>query len=334
MLRVGPLMLIPAVLREYGHDPAEVLADVGLSLDLLAEPGNRLSIAARCRLVAACCQRLQREDLGVLVGQRVELSHLGLVGVLLRCSRNVRQAVDYLVRYQGFLIRTNVLRMDSGRYSVLFSYREPLTAEGSTQIGDGILAGLCALMRALCGSDWVPNQVHFAHPAPSDLTAFRNHFRCPLVFSDNEYALSFPVRHLSRQLADVESGLLEVIVRQVENDLFPPDVCFPARVFESIETSMRSGKASSETVAALLGLPVRTLSRTLERQGLSYQRMLDEVRYRNARRMLKDLNVSVAQIAEFLGYKDAASFTRAFRRWSGKTPIDWRSALARGEASA
>jgi AraC-like DNA-binding protein len=332
VLRVGALALVPSVLREHGHDPAEILAEAGLSPGLLSDPDNRLSLSARCHLATVCSRRLQCPHFGVLVGQRVELCHLGLAGVLLRCSRTVQQALDFLVRYQRFHIQLNVLRIDCGKYSALFSYREPCAADGSEQIGDGVLAGLCSLMRVLCGADWVPNQVHFAHPAPADLAPFRNHFRCPLVFSDNEYALSFPARYLSRQISDVEPGLLQVVVRQVENDLFPPEVCFSTQVYESIETSMRSGKATSTTIAALLGLPIRTLSRNLERQGLSFQRMLDEVRYRNASRMLKDLRVSVAQIAEFLGYKDAASFSRAFRRWCGKTPIEWRSALVRAES--
>ena len=331
MLRVGALTLIPSVIRENGHDPDDVLAEAGLSPGLLSDPDNRLSFSARCRVLAVCRRRLQCPHFGVLVGQRIELCHLGLVGVLLRCSRTVAQALDYFVRYQGYHIQMNALGLDCGKYSALFSYREPCSDDGCEQIGDGILAGLCSLMRALCGPDWVPNQVHFAHPAPDDLAAFRNHFRCPLVFSDSEYALSFSVYHLSRQLADVEPGLLDVVVARIESELLPPEACFGARVYDAIEASLRSGKADSVTVAALMGLPVRTLSRTLDRQGLSFQRMLDEVRYRNACRMLRDMRMSVGQMADYLGYKDAASFTRAFRRWSGKTPIEWRSASVRAE---
>lgn len=334
MLRVGPLIQIPALIRAHGRDPAEVLAEAGLSPSLLSDPNNRLSFLARCRLFDACCRTLACRHVGVLLGEQVELWHLGLVGLMLRCSSNVREALGHLVRYQGFLTQMSVLRIEEGSYSTLFRYREPLAATGSDQVGDAILAGLCSLMRSLCGADWSPIQAYFAHPEPTELTSFRKHFKCPLVFSGNEYALSFPSRYLSKPLANVEPGLIGVIQGHVENGLFSPQACFVSQVYASIETSLRSGEASSATVAALMGVPVRTMSRRLDRQGRSFQKMLDEVRYRDASRMLEDPRLKVDQIAEFLGYQDAASFTRAFRRWSGKTPFEWRAVFASGDDAA
>lgn len=334
MLRVGALIQIPALIRAHGHDPTEVLAAAGLNPDLLSDPDNRLSFSARCRLFDACCQALACRHVGVLLGQQVELWHLGLIGVLMRCSSNLSEALGNLVRYQGFLTQMSVLRMEKGSYSTLFRYREPLAAAGSDQVGDAILAGLCTLMRSLCGADWAPIQVHFAHPAPPNLAPFHKHFRCPLVFSGNEYVLSFSSRHLSRPLANLDPGLMSVVQGYVENGLFSPQTCFASQVYASIETSLRSGKASSATVAALMGVPIRTLSRRLDRQGRNFQKMLDEVRYQAAARSLGDRGLKVDQIAEFLGYQNSASFTRAFRRWSGKTPAEWRSVFAANQPSS
>jgi AraC-like DNA-binding protein len=334
LLRVGALIQIPALIRAHGYDPAEVLADAGLNPGLLSDPDNRLSFSARCRLTDACLRKLKCPHFGVLVGERVELWHLGLIGVLMRCSNNVREALGNLVRYQGFLTQMSVLRMEEGSYSTLIHYCEPLAAAGCDQVGDAILAGLCTLMRNLCGADWSPIQVLFAHPEPPDLTPFHKHFRCPLAFSGNEYVLSFPSRHLSKPLANIEPELMGVVQAHVENGLFSPQACFVSQVYASIETSLRSGKASSTTVAALMGVPVRTMSRHLDRQGCSFRKMLDEVRYRNASRMLEDPRLKVDQIAEFLGYQDTASFVRAFRRWSGKTPAEWRAVFATGRSSS
>lgn len=334
MLRVGPLILIPALISAHGHDPAAVLGEAGLSPNLLSDPDNRLSFLARCRLFDACCRALACRHVGVLLGERVELWQLGLVGLIMRCSSNVREALNQLVRYQGFLTQMSVLRMEEGSYSTLLRYREPLAAPGSDQVGDAILSGLCALLRSLCGADWVPIQACFAHPEPADLTPFHRNFKCPLVFSENEYALSFASRYLAKPLANVEPGLLGVLQGHVQRKLFSPQISFVAQVYESIETSLRCGKADSTTVAALMGVPVRTLSRRLGRQGQSFQKMLDEVRYRSATRLLADRRLKLEQIAEFLGYQDAASFARAFRRWSGKTPAEWRTVLATSDDAA
>ena len=333
LLRVGPLIQIPALISAHGHDPAAVLGAAGLDPNLLSDPDNRLSFSARCRLFDACGRALACRHVGVLLGEHVELWHLGLVGLILRCSSNVREALNQLVRYQGFLTQMSVLRLEEGRHSTLFRYREPLAADGSDQVGDAILAGLCALMRSLCGADWAPIQASFAHPEPVELAPFQKHFRCPLVFSGNEYALSFASRYLSKPLANVEPGLLNVVQGHLQRKLFSPQASFVSQVYQSIETSLRSGKADSATVAALLGVPVRTLSRRLDRQGRNFRKMLDEVRYRGATRQLADLSLKLDQIAEFQCYQDAASFARAFRRWSGKTPAEWRSAFASGDGA-
>jgi AraC-like DNA-binding protein len=330
LARVGPLALIPALIGRFGHDPAMLLADAGMCPSLLSDPENSVSFSALCRLLDICSRRFACSHFGVLLGEQVELSHLGLLGVLMRLSRDVGEALQLLARHQGFHLQMNGLAVDFGPHQVQMAFNGPFGIVGSDQAGDSILAGLCAMLRTLCGPGWSPTQVHFAHPMPLDSVVFRGHFRCPLVFSESDYVLSFPARHLSRTLANVEPDLLRIVARRVEQASLPVDSGFTAGVYEAIEMSIRSGRVSSAFVAAALGVPVRTLSRHLDRRGLTFQAMLDEVRSKAAARMLADPQLGIARIAEYLGYASSASFIRAFRRWRGKTPSAWRASLDAG----
>jgi AraC-like DNA-binding protein len=89
-------------------------------------------------------------------------------------------------------------------------------------------------------------------------------------------------------------------------------------------------RPSATAVASELGLKPRTLNRLLGREGTSFIRTLEDARYERARRLLRESAPSVLSIAWSLGYADASAFSRAFRRWSGMTPTEWRQAAESG----
>ena len=80
-----------------------------------------------------------------------------------------------------------------------------------------------------------------------------------------------------------------------------------------------------ETLAEITGLSVRTLQRQLTKCGLSYTQLVDQARYQAATRLLKDSGIRITDIAMALNYTDAANFTRAFKRWAGITPREYRA---------
>jgi len=77
-------------------------------------------------------------------------------------------------------------------------------------------------------------------------------------------------------------------------------------------------------VAEIFGIHRRTLNRRMRARGLTFQELVEEVRYDIARQLLRETDLAIVAIAAVLDYADAAAFTRAFRRWSGTTPAAWR----------
>jgi AraC-like DNA-binding protein len=129
---------------------------------------------------------------------------------------------------------------------------------------------------------------------------------------------------LDHRLPGTDPDLLRLLQTQVDALEAEYGDDLPGQVRHVLRTALLTDHARSDQVAKLLSVHSRTLSRRLNACGTSFQELLDEGRFEIARQMLEDTRVEGHQIAETLDYADASAFTRAFRRWSGITPTQWR----------
>jgi len=324
-LRIGATMALPAVLRGLGADPAAVLAEVGSDLRLFDDPDNRISYAARGRLLVHCAARTGCPHLGLLVGQQAGLHSLGLVGLLVKYSSDVGTALRSLTRFLHLHVRGAISNLEMQGNLAVFTYEiyQPGT-EGTDQVGDGAVAVIFNIMKALCDPIWKPSEVRFAHRKPDDVSPYRSFFKAPLVFDTQQNAVIFAGDWLSLRISRADPDLQHLLREQI-NALelrFGDDL--PGQVRSVLRSALLTDHARSHQVAELFSMHSRTLRRRLNECGTSFQELLDEGRFEIARQMLQDTGLEISQISEALGYADASTFIRAFRRWSGTTPAQWR----------
>jgi len=327
--RVGGVLEIPAVLRSLGADPVKVFADASIDLALFDDPDNVISFAARGRLVHQCVLATGCAHFGLLVGQHGGLNHLGLVGLLVKYSADAGTALRSLVRHFHLRARGAVVTLAQDGDMVSLGYEiYQRQSEATDQIVDGALAFEFNIMRALCGPGWVPIEVRFAHREPADTGPFRRFFRCPLVFDAADNALMFLADWLSHHLPSDDPMLRALLLKQVDALEAQHGGDLPAQVRSVLRTALLTGHAKGEQIAALFSMHPRTLARHLEARGTRFQVLVDEVRFEVACQMLDGSAMDIAQIAATLRYADPSAFTRAFRRWSGTTPAQWRAQQA------
>ena len=325
VVRIGTLMALPAVLRSLGANPVEVLAEVGYDLTLFDDPDNRITYTARNHLFAHCVTRTSCQHLGLLIGRQTGLDSLGMVGLLVKYSPDVGTALRNLVRCLHLHVRGAVtsLETDGDTASLSYEIYQP-GVEATTQIGDGAVAIMYNIMRTLCGPDWKPAEVRFAHRKPDDVRPFRQFFRSPLRFDTEQNAVVFAADWLDLRLPEADPELRRLLQQQIDVLEVTYGDDLPGQVRSVLRTALLTGHARSDQVAALFSIHSRSLSRRLKGFGTSFQELLDEGRFEIARQMLEDTRMEVSQIAMTLDYADASAFTRAFRRWSGTTPAQWR----------
>lgn len=324
-VRLGTSMPIPGILRDLGVDPAEVLAEAGLRLELFDDPDNLITYAARGRLIARCVARTGCRHFGLLVGQQLGLHSLGLAGFLVRASPDVRAALRGLERLFHLHVHGAAIALAAEGDTTVLSYHSYQPhIQATDQIGDGAVAALFNVMRTLCGTGWKPDEVLFAHGRPQDLKPFRRFFDAPLRFDADQYALVFSTGWLSQPSSAADPDLLRVLQKDMQRLAVRHAAGFNEQVAGVLRTALLTGHATVGQVAMLFSMHPRTLGRRLEAAGTNFQALLDEARFEIARQMLENTALPINHIAMSLGYVRASTLTRAFRRWSGTTPGRWR----------
>jgi AraC-like DNA-binding protein len=192
------------------------------------------------------------------------------------------------------------------------------------QTGTGAVAMILNVMRTLCGPDFRPVEASFACRRPADIEAFRQFFRVPLYFDAEHYALVFSRDWLDVRLPGADKELHQLLQKQVEALEAKHSLKFPDQVRRVLRSALLTGHHSENQIAALFSMHSHTLRRRLKDAGTSFHELVDECRFEIAREMLGNTSLSVGEIGASLGYSRASSFIRAFRRWSGMTPGQWR----------
>jgi AraC-like DNA-binding protein len=326
-VRMGTALAIPDVLRSLGANPEEVLAELGYDLKLFDDPERRIPVAARNRLVSHCATRTDCPHFGLLAGQQNGLHSFGLLGLLVKYSPDVGTALRSLVRYFRLHVSGATLGLVVEGDTALMTWEvHQSAAEAVDHIGDAAVATMQNILRALCDPDWRPTEAWFAHRKPADVGPFRRFFRVPLRFDAEQFALVFSTRHLNRRLPVNDDELRHLLQSQIDTLEARHGDDFPEQVRSVLRTALITGHARADQVAVLFGMHSRTLNRRLNDFGMGFQQLMDESRFEIARQMLEGSAMEISQIAELLDYAAPGVFTRAFRRWSGTTPAQWRAA--------
>jgi AraC-like DNA-binding protein len=325
-VRIGGALAIPVVLRSLGADPNEVLAEAGFDPELFDDPDSLVSYAARGLLLDHCVTRTGCRHFGLLVGQQGGLHSLGLVGLLVKYSPDVETALRSLVSFFHLHVHGAVISIEvHGNVAVLNYGIYESRVKATDQIGDGAVAVMFNIMRALCGPDWKPIEARFAHRKPEDVRPFRQFFCAPVRFFAEENAVVFSADWLTRPLPGTDPELHRVLQKQVDALAARHSADFAEQVRSVLRTALLTSHAKADEVAALFSIHSRTMHRRLKAFDTSFQELVDESRFEIARQMLEASAEDVSEIAASLNYADASAFTRAFRRWSGTTPAAWRA---------
>lgn len=324
--RVASTLALQPLLREFGVDLQQLLAQSGLRADLFNNPDSLIPFRQGSRLLGLCVDRTGCAHLGLLIGRHTPLEALGIVAELVKAAPDVRTALKLLSRYLTLSDGGGLaaLREDARFASYAYALYEP-GVERAEVIYDIVLASIWNILRALCGSRWLPHEIHFTRRRPPDSRPYRSFLRAPLRFDCEQAAVVFDKSWLDVPLRSADPQrlkLLEARARAIEAQATGE---LPAQVRRVLRRQLLSGGTSMRQVAAELAMHRRTLDRRLQLLGVKFQAMSDEVRYEVARQLLSDTAMPIIAIAQSLHFADASVLTRAFRRWSGMTPSRWRA---------
>jgi AraC-like DNA-binding protein len=330
-IRVGPVLAIPAVLTEFGVSPSRAFAQAGVDPRLFEDPDNRMPLEDLGNLFDTCVVLTDCRHFGLLVGQRFDLKNFGLLGLLLRTSATVGEALRDLLMHLHLHDRGAapvLLAPYSSSVILGYSiYRHGIPA--ATQILDVAIAIGYGILAELCGPTWKPLRVQFAHSGSGSTEPYRRAFRSSVSFDAEVSGLAFTSSWLERPIEGADAALHDLVAKAIRDAEAGDPMSFADQVEGALPQMVLSGMASSEAIARLFAINERTLRRRLEAEGKSLQQLISQARFELAQQLLRNTGLSVAVIATALRYEDPNAFSRAFRNWAKLSPTQWRARVRR-----
>jgi AraC-like DNA-binding protein len=329
---VGTLAAIEFVavlkaLSRLGFDADAVLARAAIPTPALAEPFARVSAAEEHALWEAA--ELATGD--PALGLRVGVEH---------CRHGARNLLEYVVVHSPTLrealpaVQRVVPLVDD------LGHRDVIEDGALVRIGirrDGIprARGYVDCVCATAFTFYIDHiegfrlsDVRLTYPRPAATKPYRDLFGVAPHFEAEQNQLVFDRRFLDVPLkgADPEIAiLLQDHARHLLREL-PEQDPFLDAARRTLARDLAAGHTSPERVARATGTSTRTLRRKLSARGTSYRRLLDELRCASACHHLKHSDESIDQVADRVGFSSRAAFQRAFRRYTGKSPSEYRGA--------
>lgn len=325
LIRVGGAVALFPLLRERGIDPEVLAADAGLSAQVFDNPDNVVPFGALCRLTHLARKRTGLCDVGLRACTNTGLAALGLLGYLVANSESVGHGLAALQEFLHVHDEGATAYFAGEGNSAVLGY-EVLTPglPGADQVTFGALAIAANVLRGLCGAGFRFLAVDFAYRAPPDVSLFRSFFGAPVRFDAKRSALVFEARWLAAPLAGADAYIREILAERIRQQVADAPDATGDRLRRVVRSLVAGGKFTVDDLADVFALSRRTLARRLNEHGTSFNELLDEARFLAARNLLQSSQVPIAEIAARLGYSDTPAFTRAFRRWAGASPTEWR----------
>lgn len=312
-------------LRARGIDYRRPLALLGIRDPDEHGPSQFLS-PAQVSAFLALAEELSRDPaIGLYAGARVQLSDMGLFGLLLRSSANGQSAYSHYSAFRGTL-ESMVNAEISILEGVVVCRRSERGLEPSRVLSEYFAASTIGCTRQLQGAV-EPVEVRLMHPAPSDT---REHVRLlgrRLRFNERDDAVVFSSEVLARVMLHRDALAAEVLARhmaQLPNVAEPHAGDLIAQTRRLIANGLSRNQTTMPEVAELLQMRERTLRRKLQELGTSFQTLLDEVRRDRALHYMRESRYSTPELSTQLGFNGPAAFYRAFRRWTGSSWSKYR----------
>lgn len=263
----------------------------------------------------------------IRVGQAMKMDDYGVLGLSWKTCSRAGEIFERCERYFKLLSDTYVFKVQKeGNLSHVHLNRDAYRA-GVARSNESTFSATVVVMRAITETDIGPVSVSFKHRAPSDLKDYMSAFRCPIHFEQSINAITYKSTDLDTRTTKADISINQFLVARVEEETKGLEVN-PNQIATEVElliqNALPSGIPSLTELGTHMGMSNRTLTRRLSEHGVTFRDLIQKTQERLSRELLKGSDRSVAEIAFQTGFSEQSAFNRAFKRWTGLSPVEFR----------
>jgi len=321
---IGTLVLVKEAADELGFDSEALFRSIGVEPGALRYPMTPIPLGVVGKAIVGAKRGSGCAHFAALAGARARLDNAGLIPLLVKREKYVRDAIADLTRFLRIWYRGVHFALHVERGWARFTIAIEGLGDGHMEMCTSYTSSMNRHLQTVIGGGWRASRVFLTRPKPKDARPYREIFMAPVVFDMAENAIEFSADVLDRK-RDVDDEHLNAMLRE---QLVGLEIGRRATVLDEvrrlIDVLLARGDCSIERVAEMLRVHRRTLHRYLQDNGTTFKDELMRARRQNAERMLGESDLQIEEISQALGYKESGNFTRAFGQWTGVSPNAWR----------
>lgn len=295
-----------------------------------AEPPVVTAQEAR-ELLEEIAERLGDPLLGIHLAQALETGRYGVVEFACRSAPDVRGALQRIVRFIALVSAPAIAELTSSISGMSMRFRFPGVRESLGRHGNEFFAAvMLRRAREYTGQQIFPTHVRFEHAAPTVKREIETFFNAPAEFGAEWNEIGFDEDSLALPILSHEPALLSLLDKMAEEQVKTRPTSFSDEVAQHVRLALEKGEPALEDVAKALGMSGRTMQRRPNEESRPFADVVDSVRRELALIYIADPTKSPDDVATLLGYAGARPFQRAFKRWMGVTPVEYRNQRKQG----
>lgn len=315
--------------KEEGLAIEHCLLGSAIDAAQLAASDSTIEAWQELAVIRNLIQRIGRPSLGFATGRYYHLTSLGLLGFTMLASENLLSALTTLDRFQALALTICPVSTLPDPRGLWVTFDDSvLPRDASCFVVERGLSGILHIAAELMQREVIPLAIQMCFECPpGDIASyvklpFPVSFDCDkngVLFANADLECLLPqANHSARHQGEILCG------RLIEETQLAPDTLPVTRRVQRILLEHAASLLNAKAVARLLGLSERSLHRHLAEEGQRFRPLNDQIKSRLAQQLLRESKMDLQQVAQCIGYAEAASFCRAFLRWTGQTPGSWK----------
>jgi AraC-like DNA-binding protein len=335
-VRARPMISIAATtglleaITAAGGNPDEILRGFGLDRSVFSKAEGFIPCSVFAGILREAARSTGDDCFGMHFAERFNPKNIGPLAYVALNSPTIAAGIQNVERYlHVYDSSAKWFFTAEGDRGYVHLVLTGLGIEPLPQSNEHGLTIVINALRMMVGSHWSPREVHFAHEAPEQTSEHQRIFRCPVLFGCETNALVIELSFAERAVPAADQQLYLIMKQYLDQVLseMPQEDGLFAAIRKAVAEAMRDGDPKLAKVAKKMAMGSRTLQRRLKDYGFDFKKLVDDTRQCFAVSYLKDRKNSLTEIAFLLGYSELSAFNRAFKRWTGSTPLDYQRKL-------
>lgn len=313
-------------ITQQGGDIDRILGRSGVNPEILTQPTSSLKLTHYCQVLEQAAQQTGCDHFGLYYGQQFMPQHLGLIGYIGLCSATVHQALVNVVnafhwhQHDTFMQLVNL--GDAVRVDYQIRHGGIVVRRQDAELTMGMIVNL---VRQGTGKTFAPRMMHFEHASPESWHEHCKVFDAPVYFSQPFNSVVIEKAYLTRVMPNADPMLLSLMTEELQRlNVSQTAQSLSEQVRAHIQTHLAEGEPELDNIADSMGMSRLTLQRRLKAEHVSYRQLLENVRRDLASHYLQQSHLPITEMGLLLGYSETSAFSRAFRRWFGVSPRQYR----------